>query len=51
MEKDVNNLYYFYPGNAVSFIEVTSFNIEYMDGKKRTVTCKELKKCVMYSCH
>ena len=51
MEKDVNNLYYFYLGNAVSCIEVTSFNIEYMDGKKRTVTCKELKKRVMYSCH
>ena len=47
MGKDVNNLYYSYPGNAVSFIEVTSFIIEYMDGMKRTVIGKELKKRVM----
>ena len=40
MEKDVKNLYYFYPGNAVYFIEVTSFIIEYMDGMKRTVIGK-----------
>ena len=47
MGKDVNNLYYSYPGNAVSFIEVTSFIIECMDGIKRTVIGKELKKRVM----
>ena len=48
---EFNNLYFFYPENAVSFIEVTSVIIEYMDGTKRTVTGKELKKRVMYSCH
>ena len=47
MGKDVNNLYYSYPGNAVSFIEVTSFIKKYMDGTKPTVTGKELKKRVM----
>ena len=51
MEKDVNNLYYFYSGNAASFVGVTSFIIEYMDGMKRTVIGKELKKRVMYSCN
>ena len=45
------NLYYFYPRNAVSYIEVTSVTIEYMDGTKRTITGNELKKRVMYSCH
>ena len=47
MEKDVKNLYYFYPGNAVYFIEVTSFIIECIDGMKRIATGKELKKRVM----
>ena len=51
MEKDVNNLYYFYSGNVASFVGVTSFIIEYMDGMKPTVTGKELKKRVMYSCN
>ena len=51
MGKDVNNLYYSYPGNAVSFIEVTSFIKKYKDGTKPTVTGKELKKRVMYSCN
>lgn len=51
MEKDVKNLYYFYPGNAVYFIEVTSFIIECMDGMKRIATGKELIKRVMYSCN
>ena len=47
MEKDVNNLYYFYSGNAASFVGVTSFIIEYMDGMKRTVTevSHPLKEC------
>ena len=47
MEKDVINLYYFYSGNVASFVGVTSFIIEYMDGMKRTVIGKELKKRVM----
>ena len=51
MGRDVKNLYYFYSGNAVPYIGVTSFSIEYMDGTKRTVTGKELKKRVMYSCN
>ena len=51
MEKDVKNLYYFYPGNAVSFIGVTSFIIECMDGMKRIATAKELIKRIMYSCN
>ena len=51
MGKDVNNLYYSYPGNAVSLIAVTSFIKKYMDGMKRIATSKELKKRVMYSCN
>ena len=51
MEKDVNNLYYFYSGNAISLIDVTSFIKKYMDGMKRIATSKELKKRVMYSCN
>ena len=47
MGKDVKKMYYFYPGNAVSFVGVTSFIIEYMDRMKRTVIGKELKKRVM----
>ena len=47
MGKDVKKMYYFYPGNAVSSVGVTSFIIEYMDGMKRTVIGKELKKRVM----
>ena len=48
---EFENLYYFYPRNVASIIEVTSVTIEYMDGTKRTVTGNELKKRVMYSCH
>ncbi len=51
MGKDVHNQYYFYPGNAVSLIDVTSFIIEHMDGMKRIATGKEQKKRVMYSCN
>ena len=51
MEKDVNNLYYFYSGNAASFVGVTSFIIECIDGMKRIATGKELIKRVMYSCN
>ena len=51
MEKDVKNLYYFYSGNAASFVGVTSFIIEYMDGMKRIATGKEQIKRVMYSCN
>ena len=51
MEKDVNNLYYFYSGNAASFVVVTSFIIECMDGMKRIATGKEQIKRVMYSCN
>ena len=51
MEKDVKKMYYFYPGNAASFVGVTFFIIEYMDETKRTITGKELKKRVMYSCN
>ena len=47
MEKDVKKMYYFYPGNAVSLIDVTSFIKKYKDGTKPTVTGKELKKRVM----
>ena len=51
MEKDVHNQYYFYPGNAISLIDVTSFIIECMDGMKRIATGKEQIKRVMYSCN
>ena len=51
MGKDVHNQYYFYPGNAISLIDVTSFIKKYKDGTKPTVTGKELKKRVMYSCN
>ena len=47
MGKDVHNQYYFYPGNAVSLIDVTSFIKKYMDGTKPTVTGKEQIKRVM----
>ena len=51
MGKDVHNQYDFYPGNAISLIDATSFIKKYMDGTKRIVTGKELKKRVMYSCN
>ena len=47
MGKDVHNQYYFYPGTAVSLIDVTSFIKKYREGTKLTVTGKELKKRVI----
>ena len=51
MGKDVHNQYDFYPGNAISLIDATSFIIECMDGMKRIATGKEQIKRVMYSCN
>ncbi len=48
---EFNNLYYFYPRNIVDRIEIISVTIEYMDGTKNTITGKELKKRVVYSCN
>ena len=48
---EFQNLYYFYPRQIATRLELISVLIEFMDGTKRTYTGKELQKRVVYSCN
>lgn len=48
---EFQNLYYFYPRQIATRLELISVSIEFMDGTKRTYTGKELQKRVVYSCN